>query len=36
LQGDGTINVPASPGLGVSVVEERIDRATERAVTLVS
>lgn len=36
LQGDGTINVPTSPGLGVSVVEERIDRATERAVTLVS
>ena len=34
LQGDGTINVPALPGLGVSVVEERIERATERAVTL--
>ena len=34
LQSDGTISVPTLPGLGVSVVEERIDRATERAVTL--
>ncbi len=34
LQSDGTISVPTLPGLGVTVVEERIDRATERAVIL--
>jgi O-succinylbenzoate synthase len=31
---DGTIPVPDGPGIGVTIVEERIDRATERALTL--
>jgi O-succinylbenzoate synthase len=31
---DGTIPVPDGPGIGVTIVQERIDRATERALTL--
>ncbi|HAK54260.1 MAG: o-succinylbenzoate synthase [Vicinamibacterales bacterium] len=34
LQPDGTIAVPTGPGLGVTVVEDRVDAATHRAVTL--
>ena len=36
LQADGTIAVPALPGLGVSVAEDRVERATQRAATLVA
>jgi O-succinylbenzoate synthase len=31
---DGTIAVPTAPGIGVPIVQERVDRATERMVTL--
>jgi O-succinylbenzoate synthase len=31
---DGTIAVPEGPGLGVQIVRERVDRATEQSVTL--
>lgn len=31
---DGTIAVPTGPGLGVTIVAERVARATERALTL--
>jgi O-succinylbenzoate synthase len=31
---DGTIAVPTQPGIGVNIVEDRVDRATQRAVTL--
>ena len=31
---DGTIGVPTAPGIGVNVVRERVDRATERHVTI--
>lgn len=34
LQGDGTIAVPDEPGIGVHVVPERVDAATERRVVL--
>ena len=31
---DGTIGVPAGPGIGVNIVRERVDQATLRTVTL--
>jgi O-succinylbenzoate synthase len=31
---DGTIPVPQSPGIGVTIVPERVDRATERRATI--
>ena len=31
---DGTIAVPDGPGIGVNIVQERVDRATERTVTI--
>jgi O-succinylbenzoate synthase len=31
---DGTIAVPDGPGIGVHIVQERVDRATERTVTI--
>jgi o-succinylbenzoate synthase len=31
---DGTIAVPQGPGIGVNIVQERVDRATERTVTI--
>ncbi len=31
---DGTIAVPEAPGIGVTIVSERVDRATERMVAL--
>jgi o-succinylbenzoate synthase len=31
---DGTIAVPDAPGIGVTIVSERVDRATERMVSL--
>jgi O-succinylbenzoate synthase len=31
---DGTIAVPDGPGIGVNIVQERVDRATERSVTI--
>ncbi len=31
---DGTIPVPTGPGIGVSIVRERVERATERALSL--
>ena len=34
VSGDGTIPVPTAPGIGVSIVLERVDRATERRVAL--
>jgi O-succinylbenzoate synthase len=34
VAGDGTIAVPRGPGLGVSIVEERIERATLRRLVL--
>ena len=33
LQPDGTIAVPSLPGLGVEVAEDRVERATQRAIT---
>jgi O-succinylbenzoate synthase len=33
---DGTIPVPAGPGIGVTVVRERVERATERRLSLPS
>ena len=34
VRADGTIPVPTGPGLGVTIVGDRVARATERAVTL--
>jgi O-succinylbenzoate synthase len=34
IAADGTIAVPTGPGLGVHIVQERVDRATLRSVTL--
>jgi O-succinylbenzoate synthase len=34
VDADGTIPVPDGPGIGVHIVQERVDRATERSVTL--
>jgi O-succinylbenzoate synthase len=34
VQPDGTIAVPEGPGIGVTVVEERVQRATERTLEL--
>ena len=31
---DGTIAVPTAPGIGVTIVSERVDQATERMVTM--
>ena len=31
---DGTIAVPDAPGIGVSIMLDRVERATERMVTL--
>ncbi len=31
---DGTIAVPTAPGIGVHVVQERVERATERVAVL--
>jgi L-alanine-DL-glutamate epimerase-like enolase superfamily enzyme len=31
---DGTIAVPGSPGIGVTIVAERVERATTRVVSL--
>lgn len=31
---DGTVAVPEGPGIGVRIVPERVERATERAITL--
>jgi O-succinylbenzoate synthase len=31
---DGTIAVPDAPGIGVTIVPERVEQATERSVTL--
>jgi L-alanine-DL-glutamate epimerase-like enolase superfamily enzyme len=31
---DGTIAVPDAPGIGVTMVPERVEQATERSVTL--
>ena len=34
VRSDGTIPVPTSPGIGVTVVPDRVERATERWITL--
>jgi O-succinylbenzoate synthase len=34
VDADGTIPVPDGPGIGVQVVQERVDHATERSVTI--
>lgn len=34
VEPDGTIDVPPGPGIGVTVVEDRVARATERVLTL--
>ncbi len=34
VRADGTIPVPTGPGIGVTIVEERVDRATERKTVL--
>jgi o-succinylbenzoate synthase len=34
IAADGTIAVPTGPGIGVSIVPERVDAATQRAVTI--
>jgi len=31
---DGTIAVPEGPGIGVTIVQDRVDRATERSITI--
>jgi len=31
---DGTIAVPEAPGIGVTIVSDRVEKATERMVTL--
>ncbi|MBI2833620.1 MAG: o-succinylbenzoate synthase [Acidobacteria bacterium] len=34
VQSDGTIAVPTAPGIGVGIVADRVERATERVMTL--
>ena len=34
VRADGTIAVPAGPGIGVTVVEDRLDRATTDRIDL--
>jgi L-alanine-DL-glutamate epimerase-like enolase superfamily enzyme len=36
LERDGTIKVPAGPGLGVRIVRQRLERVTQRREEFVS